>query len=67
MAVGVINVKQMCINKSKLGFVRQKFNVVLPAAGVLVELSAGEALVPTSSPQNFPGFLSTTDLDPSEV
>lgn len=48
-------------------FERHKFHVVLPAAGVLVEASAGEALVTTSGSQNPPSFLSTADLDPGEV
>lgn len=51
----------------KIKFERQKRNVLLPAAGVLVEMSAGEALVTTSSPQNSPSFLSTADLDPVQV
>lgn len=54
-------------NVSKCGSEMQKFHVLLPAAGVLVEVSAGEALVTMSSPQNPPSFLSTADLDPGEV
>lgn len=38
----------------------------LPAAGVLVEVSAGKALITTSSPKNLPSFLSSADLDPGE-
>ena len=40
---------------------------VLPAAGVLVELSACKALVAVSGSQNLPSFLSTADVDPGEV
>lgn len=40
--------------------------MVLPAAGVLVEVSAGEALVTTSSLKNLPSFLSGANLDPGE-
>lgn len=40
---------------------------ILPAAGVLVVMSAGEALITTPSPQDPPGLLSTADLNPSEV
>lgn len=41
--------------------------MLLPAAGVLVEVGAGEALVTTSGPQNLPCFFCTADLDPGEV
>lgn len=39
----------------------------LPAAGVLVEESAGKALVMTSSSKNPPSLLSTAHMDPGEV
>lgn len=41
--------------------------MLIPAAGVLVEVSAGKTLVSMSSPQNPPSFLGTADLDPGEV
>lgn len=40
---------------------------VTPATGVLVEVGAGKALVPTSGLQDLPGLLSAADLDPAEV
>lgn len=39
----------------------------LPAAGVLVEVSAGKALVLTASSKNPPSLLSTAHMDPGEV
>lgn len=47
------------LNRTRSGF--------LPTAGVLVEESAGKALVMTSSSKNPPSLLSTAHLDPGEV
>lgn len=41
--------------------------MLLPATGVLVEVSAGEALVAMPNSQNPPGFLGAADLDPGQV
>lgn len=41
--------------------------MVLPAAGVLVKVRAGKALIATASSQNPPGFLCAADLDPRQV
>ena len=54
----------ICQIKSKI---MQKFDLLLPTAGVHVEVSAGEALVATPSLQNPPSFVSAADLDPDEV
>lgn len=45
----------------------QKLNVLLPATRVLVQVSAGEALITTTSPHNLPSFLCSADLDPGQV
>lgn len=54
------------IHARNKGFGRQKLNVLLPAAWVLVEMSAGKALVTAPSSQNLPSFLSAADLDPGK-
>lgn len=41
--------------------------MVLPAAGVLVQVRAGETLVALTSSQKPPGFLGAADLDPQQV
>lgn len=62
-----VRVKQRRRAQSEFVLERREFNSVLPAAGVLVQVGAGEALVATSSSQNPPGFLGTADLDPGEA
>lgn len=67
VAVWVIKVQSVRVTTEEFVLERRKFSLVLPAAGVLVQVGAGEALVATSSSQNLPGLLSTADLDPGEA
>lgn len=60
MHVGV-NVQRLYL------FSQEERRVVPPAAGVLVQVRAGEALIALASSQKPPGFLGAANLDPHQV
>lgn len=62
--VQIVSVKIKMKQNHALNRTRPAF---LPTAGVLVEVSAGKALVMTSSSKNPPSLLSIAHLDPGEV
>lgn len=62
--VQIVSVKIKIKQNRTLNRTRPAF---LPTAGVLVEVSAGKALVMMSSSKNPPSLLSTAHLDPGEV
>lgn len=55
------------ITRTERTNVAKRKNLVLPAAGVLVQVRAGEALVALASSQEPPGFLCAANLDPHQV
>lgn len=55
------------ITRTESNNVDERKNSVLPAAGVLVQVRAGETLIALASSQKPPGFLCAANLDPHQV